>query len=127
MNNVAVLALLMPLDLQAARRAKRSPAETLMPLSFASILGGMMTLIGTPPNIVIATFRSDALGAPFIMFDFAPMGVTCVSPETSILNLAELFLNGPYHRYPVIDEGRLLGIISRRDALIASNSRSRAA
>ncbi len=75
MNNVAALALLMPLDLQAARRAKRSPAETLMPLSFASILGGMVTLIGTPPNIVIATFREDALGEPFAMFDFAPVGL----------------------------------------------------
>jgi len=75
MNNVAALALLMPLDLQAARRAKRSPAETLMPLSFASILGGMVTLIGTPPNIVIATFRDDALGAPFTMFDFSPVGL----------------------------------------------------
>lgn len=75
MNNVAALALLMPLDLQAARRAKRSPAESLMPLSFASILGGMITLIGTPPNIVIATFREDALGEPFGMFDFAPVGL----------------------------------------------------
>ncbi|HEY5645849.1 MAG TPA: SLC13 family permease, partial [Pseudomonadales bacterium] len=75
MNNVAALALLMPLDLQAARRAKRSPAETLMPLSFASILGGMVTLIGTPPNIVIATFREGALGAPFGMFDFTPVGL----------------------------------------------------
>jgi len=46
-----------------------------MPLSFASILGGMITLIGTPPNIVIATFREDALGEPFGMFDFAPVGL----------------------------------------------------
>ncbi len=75
MNNVAALALLMPIDLQAARRAKRSPALTLMPLSFASILGGMITLIGTPPNIVIATFREGALGAPYGMFDFFPVGV----------------------------------------------------
>ena len=75
MNNVAALALLMPVDIQAARRAKRSPALTLMPLSFASILGGMITLIGTPPNIVIATFREGALGAPYEMFDFAPVGI----------------------------------------------------
>lgn len=74
MNNVAALALLMPVDMQAAQRAKRSPALTLMPLSFASILGGMVTLIGTPPNIVIATFREDALGEPYTMFDFAPVG-----------------------------------------------------
>ncbi len=75
MNNVAALALLMPLEMQAAQRAKRSPALTLMPLSFASILGGMITLIGTPPNIVIATFREEAMGAPFKMLDFAPVGV----------------------------------------------------
>jgi di/tricarboxylate transporter len=75
MNNVAALALLMPVDMQAAARAKRSPAMTLMPLSFASILGGMVTLIGTPPNVVIATFREEALGAPYQMFDFAPVGL----------------------------------------------------
>ena len=74
MNNVAALALLMPVDMQAAQQAKRSPAKTLMPLSFASILGGMVTLIGTPPNIVVATFRENAMGAPYRMFDFAPVG-----------------------------------------------------
>ena len=75
MNNVAALALLMPVDMQAAAKAKRSPAMTLMPLSFASILGGMVTLIGTPPNVVIATFREEALGEPYGMFDFAPVGL----------------------------------------------------
>ncbi len=75
MNNVAALALLMPADMQAANKAKRSPALSLMPLSFATILGGMVTLIGTPPNIVISQFRETALGAPFKMFDFAPVGL----------------------------------------------------
>jgi di/tricarboxylate transporter len=75
MNNVAALALLMPLDLQASEKAQRNPGLTLMPLSFASILGGMITLIGTPPNIVIATFRGEALGEPYTMFDFAPVGL----------------------------------------------------
>ena len=65
MNNVAALTLLMPVDLKAAAKAKRSPALTLMPLSFASILGGMITLIGTPPNIVIAAFREQALGESY--------------------------------------------------------------
>ncbi|MDJ0907845.1 MAG: SLC13 family permease [Woeseiaceae bacterium] len=77
MNNVAALALLMPLDLQAARKAGRSASLSLMPLSFASILGGMITLIGTPPNIVIAEYRNDALGESFKMFDFAPVGIAC--------------------------------------------------
>jgi di/tricarboxylate transporter len=79
MNNVAALALLMPVDIQAAAKAKRSPALSLMPLSFASILGGMITLIGTPPNIVIAEFRRDALGEPYKMFDFAPVGIACAA------------------------------------------------
>ena len=77
MNNVAALALLMPLDLQAAKKSGRSPSLSLMPLSFASILGGMITLIGTPPNIVIAEYRADALGEPFRMFDFTPVGLAC--------------------------------------------------
>jgi di/tricarboxylate transporter len=79
MNNVAALALLMPLDLQAADKAKRSPSLSLMPLSFASILGGMITLIGTPPNIVIAEFRGAELGQPYRMFDFAPVGLACAT------------------------------------------------
>jgi len=74
MNNVAALALLMPVDIQTARRAGRAPGLSLMPLSFATILGGMVTLIGTPPNIIIATIREDSLGASFSMFDFAPVG-----------------------------------------------------
>ncbi len=79
MNNVAALALLMPVDMQAAKKAGRSPSLTLMPLSFASILGGMITLIGTPPNIVIAEFRNDSLGESFKMFDFAPVGIACAA------------------------------------------------
>ncbi|EBA16556.1 trkA-C domain protein [Roseobacter sp. SK209-2-6] len=74
MNNVAALALLMPVDIQTARKAGRSPGLSLMPLSFATILGGMATLIGTPPNIIIAAIREETLGAPFAMFDFAPVG-----------------------------------------------------
>ncbi|MEM8730139.1 MAG: SLC13 family permease [Pseudomonadota bacterium] len=74
MNNVAALALLMPVDIQTARKAGRSPALSLMPLSFATILGGMVTLIGTPPNIIIASIRAETLGESFRMFDFAPVG-----------------------------------------------------
>ena len=75
-NNVAALALLMPLDMDTAAKAKRTVSLSLMPLSFATILGGMITLIGTPPNIVIAAYRQDVLGEPFGMFDFAPVGLT---------------------------------------------------
>ena len=74
MNNVAALALLMPVDIQTAHKAKRAVGLSLMPLSFATILGGMVTLIGTPPNIIIAAIREQELGEPFKMFDFAPVG-----------------------------------------------------
>ncbi len=83
MNNVAALALLMPVDMQAADKARRPRAQTLMPLSFATILGGMVTLIGTPTNIVVAQFRGDAtykgedMGEAYSMFDFAPVGLAC--------------------------------------------------
>jgi di/tricarboxylate transporter len=87
MNNVAALALLMPVDIQAARQAGRSPARTLMPLSFATILGGMATLIGTPPNIIIAAYRNEALGAPFAMFDFAPVGLAAAAAGLAFIAL----------------------------------------
>jgi len=76
-NNVAALVMLMSLDIEAADKAKRPISRSLMPLSFATILGGMITLIGTPPNIVIAQFRQRALGEPFSMFDFSPVGLIC--------------------------------------------------
>ena len=74
MNNVGALALLMPATINAAKKLKKSPSLFLMPLSFASILGGMVTLIGTPPNIIIASLREEYLGAPYTMFDFTPVG-----------------------------------------------------
>ena len=74
MNNVGALALLMPIAIQSTTRAGRAPASVLMPLSFASILGGLVTLIGTPPNILIANYREQVTGEAFSMFDFAPVG-----------------------------------------------------
>ncbi len=86
-NNVAALALLMPLDVETAAKAKRAASQTLMPLSFATILGGMITLIGTPPNIVIAEYRQDALGEPFGMFDFAPVGLAVAIAGITFVSL----------------------------------------
>tara|TARA_B100001105_G_scaffold255349_1_gene254262 strand:- start:1424 stop:3199 length:1776 start_codon:yes stop_codon:yes gene_type:complete len=74
MNNVGALALLMPIAIQSTTKAGRSPASVLMPLSFGSILGGLVTLIGTPPNILIANYRREVTGEAFTMFDFAPVG-----------------------------------------------------
>ena len=74
MNNVGALALLMPIAIKSTTMAGRSPATVLMPLSFGSILGGLVTLIGTPPNILIANYRQQMTGEAFTMFDFAPVG-----------------------------------------------------
>lgn len=73
-NNVGALAIMMPVAIQMARKGGHSPSLVLMPLSFASLLGGMTTLIGTPPNIIIATIRGDHTGEAFGMFHYTPVG-----------------------------------------------------
>ncbi len=78
MNNVGALAILMPVGVRMARRGGSPPSIFLMPLAFGSLLGGMVTLIGTPPNIIFSTFRAENVGEPFRMFDFAPVGVGVV-------------------------------------------------
>lgn len=75
MNNVGALALLLPVAIRMARNGGHPPSLLLMPLAFASLLGGMTTLIGTPPNIIIGAFRTEAGPAPFRMFDFSPVGI----------------------------------------------------
>lgn len=75
MNNVGALALLMPLSIRISRSGGSSPSLYLMTLAFGSLLGGLITLIGTPPNIIVSTFRADNLGQPFTMFDFTPVGL----------------------------------------------------
>jgi len=74
MNNVGALALMLPVALRQAYRDGYAPAVALMPLAFGSILGGLATLIGTPPNILVSSFREREVGAPYGMFDFAPVG-----------------------------------------------------
>ena len=87
-NNVGALALLMPVGIESSAKAKRSPAVILMPMSFASILGGLVTLIGTPPNIIIANFRTDVRGEPFTMFDFSPVGGVVAVAGVAFIALA---------------------------------------
>ncbi|TVP43762.1 MAG: SLC13 family permease [Mongoliibacter sp.] len=75
MNNVGALAVMMPVALHLAKKSGNSPSSLLMPIAFASLLGGMITLIGTPPNIIIASFRNKEMEGSFSMFDFAPVGI----------------------------------------------------
>ncbi|MDD3398321.1 MAG: SLC13 family permease [Candidatus Methanomethylophilaceae archaeon] len=80
MNNVGALALLMPVAIRIARKSGRPVSLYLMPLAFGSLLGGLTTLIGTPPNIIIAMARAETGSAPFGMFDFSPVGLSvCIA------------------------------------------------
>jgi di/tricarboxylate transporter len=74
-KNIGALAMLMPVAFQLARRHGTSPAHLLMPMSFGALLGGIVTLVGTSPNIIVARMRQDLLGEPFAMFDFTPVGI----------------------------------------------------
>nr|WP_295709065.1 SLC13 family permease [uncultured Halomonas sp.] len=75
MNNVGALALLLPVAMRLAREHNTSPSLLLMPLAFGSLLGGLTTLIGTPPNIIISSYRRDVTGDAFSMFSFSPVGI----------------------------------------------------
>ena len=78
MNNVGVAAMLLPVVMDISRQTKLPPSKLLIPLAFSSLLGGLMTLIGTPPNILVSEALSEHGLEPFKMFDFAPVGVPVV-------------------------------------------------
>lgn len=92
MNNIGALALMLPVALQVARRTGVHPAHFLMPLAFGSILGGLITMIGTPPNIIIATFREQATGESFGIFDFTPAGVAVTVIGLVVIGLLARFV-----------------------------------
>jgi len=75
MNNIGAMAVLMPLTIATCQSMNWNPSKFLMPLAFACILGGMNTLIGTPPNIIISEFREDNIGAAYGLFDFTTVGL----------------------------------------------------
>ncbi len=93
MNNVGALALMLPIALQAASSANIPALRVLMPLAFGSLLGGLATLIGTPPNIIISSYRAEALGGSFGsgggfgMFDFAPVGALVAIAGVAFVSL----------------------------------------
>jgi len=87
MNNVGALALFMPVAVWMSRRAERSPSFLLMPIAFGSLLGGALTLIGTPPNIIVASYRREVAGDPFGMFAFMPVGLAVVLIGLSFIAL----------------------------------------
>lgn len=92
-KNIGALAIMMPIAFQFARRSNVSPSVFLMPMAFASLLGGLMTLIGTSPNIVVSRVREELTGKSFEMFDYTPVGLLLTLSGT-------LFLTGFYWLLP---------------------------
>ena len=92
-KNVGALAMLMPVAFQMARKTNASPSVFLMPMAFASLLGGLTTLIGTSPNIIVSKVRMEMTGQPFGMFDYLPTGLT-------LLVLGLVFLRFAYRLLP---------------------------
>lgn len=88
MNNVGALALLMPVGIQMAKKQSIPPGKVLMPLAFGSILGGMTTLIGTPPNLIVSGFRNSAGMGSYSMFDFSPVGLAVALMGVAFVTLA---------------------------------------
>jgi di/tricarboxylate transporter len=88
MNDVGALAIILPGALVLCQRMRIAPATVLMSLSFGALLGGLLTKVGTPPNIIIANFREEVVGVPFSMFAYTPVGiVVCIAGGATILLL----------------------------------------
>ena len=87
MNDIGVAALFMPVVIDIARRTKQPPSKLLMPLAFAALLGGLNTLIGTPPNILISEALKEAGLQPFRMFDYTPVGISVLLAGTAFVAL----------------------------------------
>ncbi|MBX5156092.1 MULTISPECIES: SLC13 family permease [unclassified Rhizobium] len=86
-KNIGALAIMIPVAVQMARKSRVSPSMFLMPMSFASLLGGLMTQIGTSPNIIVSRVREEITGQPFTMFDYTPVGLALAVTGVVFLGL----------------------------------------
>ena len=86
-KNIGALAIMIPIAFRFARQSAVSPSTFLMPMAFASLLGGLMTQVGTSPNIVVSRIREDMTGTPFTMFDFTPVGLALTASGVVFLCL----------------------------------------
>ena len=100
-KNVGALAILMPIALQVAKRTGTRPSCLLMPMAFGSLLGGLVTLVGTSPNIIVSEVRQEILGKPFGMYDYAPVGLVLTLVGVVFLSFAYRLL--PKTRNAAVD------------------------
>lgn len=94
MKNIGALAIFLPIAMQVARRSDTPVSKLLMPMSFGSLIGGLVTLIGTSPNILVSRMREEILGEPFAMFDFTPVGLGIVVAGLAFLSFGWRLLPG---------------------------------
>jgi di/tricarboxylate transporter len=91
-KNIGALAIMMPLAIQTARNSGVPVSRLLMPMSFASLMGGLVTLVGTSPNLIVSEVRETLLGRPYQLFDFAPVGLGICAAGILFLVLAQFFV-----------------------------------
>jgi di/tricarboxylate transporter len=87
-KNIGALAMMLPIAYQLARKDGKSPSVFLMPMAFASLLGGIVTLVGTSPNVIVSRVRGELGGEPFRMFDFTPVGIGIALAGCAFLSVA---------------------------------------
>ncbi len=104
LNNVGVTALLLPVVMDISRRIQTSPARLLMPLAYGALLGGMLTLIGTPPNILVNNILVEQGYAPFQFFSFSPMGALALGLGTAFMSTIGRRLLPRHDRVAVLEQ-----------------------
>ena len=103
-KNIGALAMMMPVAFQLARRSNASPSCFLMPMAFGSLLGGLITLVGTSPNIIVSRVREELTGQPFGMFDFTPVGLGLAAAGVAFLAFGYRLLPGGRKAAASMDE-----------------------
>src|SRR3954451_22188473 len=103
-KNIGALAMMMPAAFQMAKRSNASPSCFLMPMSFGSLLGGLITLVGTSPNIIVSRVRQEMVGEPFRMFDYAPVGLGLAVAGLVFLRFGYRLLPGDRRALPTMGE-----------------------
>ncbi|MES2846692.1 MAG: SLC13 family permease [Pseudomonadota bacterium] len=108
-KNIGALAMMMPAALKIAKKSGTSPSLYLMPMAFGSLLGGLITMVGTSPNIIVSRVREEMTGEPFRMFDYAPVGLGLSAVGMVFLMFASRFLL-PHDRRATASLGEAVNI-----------------
>jgi di/tricarboxylate transporter len=103
-KNIGALAMMIPVAFQMARRSNASPSLFLMPMAFGSLLGGLITLVGTSPNIIVSRIREEMTGQPFSMFDFTPVGLGLAAAGVAFLAFGYRLLPSGRRAAATLDE-----------------------